>query len=57
LRIIRFIGQERLNISDNIGQQRVRTFEIMCLSRCQMKAGRLAKRIARGVDFGGQSPF
>ena len=25
--VIRFIGQERLNIGDNIGQQRVRAFE------------------------------
>jgi hypothetical protein len=46
-----------VNIGDNIGQQRIRAFEIVRLSRRQVKAGRVATGIAGGVDFGRQAPF
>ena len=48
--VIRFIGQERLHIGDNIGPQRVRAFEIVRLSRRQVEAGWVATGIAGGVD-------
>ena len=52
--IIGWIGQKRLNIIKNAGQQCVRALQVAGLSRRQMKAGRIAEGVAGGVDFRGR---
>lgn len=46
LRIIGLVGQKRLNACKKIGEQGIGPVQIMRLSRCQVKAGRIAQRIA-----------
>jgi hypothetical protein len=53
--VIGFIGQEELGL--NIGKKRVCTLQITGLPLSEMKACRIAQRIARSVDFGAQSTF
>ena len=49
------IGNDRIRIKAR--EQGIGSLQIMRLSRCEMKAGRVAQCIAGGVDFGGQAPF
>lgn len=54
LRIVRFVAQQRLNLGNKSRQQSIRALKVMGLSRRQVKACGIAKRIAGRVDFGGQ---
>lgn len=55
--IMGFIGQKRLNMIKNTGQQHIGAVKITGLSRRQVKAGRVARSITRRMDFRGQPPF
>lgn len=57
LRVIGLVGQKRPNVFEKIGQQDIGPFQIMSLSRRQMKAGRVAQSIARSVYFRRQPAF
>ena len=57
LRVVGFVGQERLNAGENVRQQGIRSLQIASLPRRQVKTRGVAKRIASGVDFRGQPAF
>lgn len=53
--ITRVVGNDRIRV--NAGQQRIGAVKFMGLSRREMKAGRVAQRIAGGMYFCGQTAF
>ena len=57
LRARRLVGPERLTRFKPVGQQGIRPFQIVGVSRCQMKPCRSAPRIAACMDVGGQPAF
>lgn len=57
LRVIGLVGQKRLNVFEKIRQQGIGSFQIMGLSRRQMKAGRVTQSIAGRVYLRRQSAF
>lgn len=52
-----FVGEDRLDLVQNIRKQGIRTFQIVGLSRRQMEPCRGAQSGAARVDFGGQPAF
>ena len=57
LRVISLVGQERLNAFKKIGQQGIGSFQIVSLSRCRMKTGRIAQGIVGCMYFCRQAAF
>ena len=53
--VISLVGEQRVGLKPR--QKRVSALEIMRLSGREMKAGRIAQRVDRGVDFRAQSAF
>lgn len=51
-RLIRFVGQERLHACEKMRQQGIGSFRVVYPSGCQMKAGRIAQRIACSMEVG-----
>ena len=55
LGIMGFIGKDGLGLQ--VRQQDIRAVQVAGLARGQVKAGRIAQRIGRGVDRGAQAAF
>ena len=53
--VISLVGEQHVGLKPR--QERVGALEIMGLSGREMKAGRIAQRVDRGVDFRAQSAF
>lgn len=65
-RLLQWLDHPFVSIKGLIGNDRVRskareqgigTLKIMRLSRCELKPGRVAQRVAGGMDFRGQATF
>ncbi len=52
-----FVCKQGFDFFKNPRQEDIRSFEIMCLPRCEMKARGIAQGIATGMYLGGQPAF
>lgn len=57
LSIISAIGEQGAEPTDDFGQQRIGTVQIVQMARRQVERDRVAERIAQSVQLGAQSAF